>query len=303
MSNNQVLLTGASGFLGKYITEALNGKYQLYTIGRSAGNDQIVDITSEFSLNSENFEFVVHCAGKVHSIPSNSLDEAEFYAINFKGTKNLTSALNKQNKLPGCFIFISSVAVYGLYTGTNIDEDSPLLGESPYARSKRMAEDFLLEWGKEKEVAISILRLALIFGKEPPGNLGVMLTGIRTGRYFRIGNGAAKKSMVWPPDVAKIIPVVLEKGGVYNLTDGYHPKVSELEEALSKVLKRKIKSIPYTIAVMIGWIGDLVGRRFPINSDGVKKLTSTLTFSDAKARNELGWKPSKVLDHIDEILM
>src|SRR5690606_10477594 len=114
--------------------------------------------------------------------------------------------------------------------GVDIKEDSPLDGKTPYAESKALAEAWLGKWAGENGVTLGILRLPLIAGPNPPGNLGAMVNGIRLGRYLSVGQANARKSMVWAEDVARIIPVVAERGGVYNLTDGHHPSFSELEE-------------------------------------------------------------------------
>src|SRR5690606_11372008 len=122
-------------------------------------------------------------------------------------------------------------------------------------------------------------------------------------KYLRIGMSDARKSMVWGEDIAKVVSPLIEKGGVYNLTDGYHPSFNELEIAIASALdKRKPASVPYWIAQALAITGDILGRRFPINSDKMKKITSTLTFDDSKARNELGWNPMHVLSKIDELV-
>lgn len=43
-------------------------------------------------------------------------------------------------------------------------------------------------------------------------------------------------------------------------------------------------------------VGDLLGSKAPINSDKLEKMTKSLTFSNEKARRELGWEPLDVLE-------
>ena len=59
--------------------------------------------------------------------------------------------------------------------------------------------------------------------------------------------------------------------------------------------KRKPISIPYWLAWLAAKCGDLLGKRFPLNSEKLAKITGTLTFSNAKARRELNWEPLDVM--------
>ena len=220
-----------------------------------------------------------------------------FYQVNLNGTKNLCAGLEKAG-VPTNFIFISTVAVYGMDTGENISESAELKGCTPYALSKIHAEQFLQGWCEENSVKLSILRLPLIAGANPPGNLGAMINGIKRGRYFSIGDADARKSIVMAVDVARLLPALDGKIGVYNLSDGYDPSFGELEMLIARMHgKRKPYSIPLWLARLIARCGDLMGRHAPINSYKLDKIVKPLTFSSKKAQTELGWKPLRVLDN------
>jgi len=107
-----------------------------------------------------------------------------------------------------------------------------LNGYSPYAISKIKAEEFLKEWGEKWGVQILILRLPLVAGINPPGNLGRMIKAIHKGTYFSIGGGQAKKSMVLAEDIAQLLKDLPVKRGMYNLTDVTQPSLRQLEELL-----------------------------------------------------------------------
>ena len=53
-------------------------------------------------------------------------------------------------------------------------------------------------------------------------------------------------------------------------------------------------NLPRFAAVILAKIGDLIGNSFPINSNKLSKITSTLTFDDSKARLAFGWEPTPV---------
>lgn len=299
-----ILLTGETGFLGSLLKTSLGSFPSVFVNNlRKRDGGQRIDIRQKFVISRDiNVDAVVHAAGKAHSVPKSDAEKQEFYKVNFEGTKNLCNALERLDKLPKSFIFISTVAVYGMGEGQQITEDRPLKGETPYAKSKILAEEWLQEWATKHSVILGILRLPLLVGPSPPGNLDAMIKGIRKGKYLSIGKANARKSMVWAEDIATIIPVLAEKGGIYNLTDGYHPSFGELEEVIAQgLVRRRPPDVPYWFARLLGLAGDILGRRFPINSDKLKKMTSTLTFDDGKARKELGWNPSKVLERLPEI--
>ncbi len=287
-----ILLTGSTGFLGKYLINNLPAKI-IKTLNRS-DSDYDVDLSLNTPCFKDNFETVIHNAGKAHIIPRSKEDIAAFYDVNLLGTKNLLIGLSKSP--PKRFVFISSVSVYGMIIGQNINESRPLLAKDPYGKSKIEAEVVVKKWCNENNVICTILRLPLVVGFNPPGNLGSMIKGIKKGYYFDIAGGNAKKSMVLASDIAKFILSASEVGGIYNLTDGCHPNFNELSHLISKQLGRRfVPNIPLFVAKFLAFIGDNLGPEFPINSNKLNKITSSLTFDDSKARKAFAWNPTPVL--------
>jgi nucleoside-diphosphate-sugar epimerase len=293
----KILLTGANGFLGKYISIVIK-EYQPTFLSRNEEKGISCDLSvSKPDFNNKEFELVIHNAGKAHSNPKTSAEIDSFYKVNLEGTKNLCMSLEKINKLPTRFVFISSVAVYGLETGENITEDSPLLGNSAYALSKIQAEKYLETWCTKHKILLTILRLPLIVGVNAPGNFGMMLNSIKKGYYFRIGSGSAKRSMVLASDVANIILKASEKGGTFNLTDGLHPSFAELDNYISFTFDKKVKVLPLEFAKMLAKVGDFIPA-FPFNSNKLVKMKSSLTFSSELAIKKINWNPNPVIGNI-----
>ncbi|OCB70570.1 UDP-galactose-4-epimerase [Flavobacterium piscis] len=294
---NKLLITGATGFLGRNILTVLKeSDFQIMTLG-NLSTDIVCDISCEIPNFNCNFDYVIHAAGKAHSVPKSESEKQEFYQVNIEGTKNLIAGFEKSNFLPKYFIFISSVSVYGLETGNNINEEHSLLAKDAYGLSKIGAEDLIKEWCGKNNVICTILRLPLLVGKNAPGNLGTMVKAIEKGYYFNIGGGKARKSMVLAKDVATFIPKVAVVGGTYNLTDGIDPSFNELSNAISKKNKTTL-NLPLFVARIMGLLGNLLGDQSPINSFKLKKITSDLTFDDSKARTLLGWNPQSVIDYL-----
>ncbi len=293
-----ILLTGASGFLGDNIYPILSHKYTIDTLGLSAKDTYNIDLSKNIPDFITQYDIILHAAGKAHVNLNNLKENTEFFLVNLEGTKNLLKGLEKSGKLPKSIIFISTVAVYGVESGINITEEHALAGTSPYAVSKIQAEAYLIDWCSKNNVTLGILRPSLIAGKNPPGNLGVMINGIKNGKYFRIGNGSARKSILMAEDIARIIPKLANRGGIFNICANHDPSFNELDELISKQLNKKTpRSIPYWVAKCLALLGDIIGTKFPVNSNKLDKIVKSLTFSNEKAKRELDWEPLDVLQN------
>ena len=288
------LLTGASGFLGKSIIKQLSSEFSVFSLSRTSGNF-LFSLEHQIPLFDTSFDLVIHAAGKAHSVPKTEEEKRQFYDVNVLGTQNLLKGLEASG-IPKQFVFISSVSVYGQEEGFNIVEDSLLAAKDAYGLSKIEAEALLQKWCAQHNVVCTILRLPLLVGENPPGNLGAMHRGTAKGYYFNIGGGTAQKSMLLTEDVANFIPKIATRGGTYNLTDGFHPTFFELSCAIAKQLKKsRPMNMPLIIAKTIGLMGDFLGSKVPINSLKLKKITADLTFDDSKARAK-GWQSRSVLE-------
>jgi len=290
---NKVLLTGSSGFLGKILMQHVCQKCSIKTLSRSTG-DYVFRLEDGIPCFDDNFDLVIHAAGLAHSAKKIGIDD--FQKVNVLGTLNLLRGL-ENSAIPRMLIFISSVAVYGQAKGSLINEDASLRALDAYGQSKIDAEFVVINWCQLNNVTLTILRLPLLVGDNPPGNLGSMIKGIKSGWYFNIGGGTAKKSMVLSEDVANFVLKVAPIGGIYNLTDGYHPTFSELSERIATQCGQRLPlNLPMFAAKLLAMLGDLLGPKFPFNSEKLVKITSELTFDDSKARKNLGWSPTPVLE-------
>lgn len=300
----RVLVTGGAGFLGSYILKVFEELgYIIDTLGRSKENTIVEDISKPIRPIKKEYDLVLHAAGKAHIIPENEKERNAFFDVNHKGTLHLLNALTIK---PKYFIFISTVSVYGLDYGENIQETAQLKATDPYGKSKILAEQEILSWAEKNKVLTTILRIPLLFGYKAPGNLNAMIKGIDRGYYFNIGNKIVRKSMVFAEDVINFIPIVYSKGGIYNLTDGYHPSFKELSIKISSFFgKSKPITLNYYLVLFLATLGTTIQKIFkiklPINRRQFIKMTRSLTFNDSKAR-KIGWKPNKILLNTDKWL-
>jgi len=297
MSPN-VIITGGSGFLGRQVSACLNKEHMLLGFSGKGGTVQC-DLRHQVPRIPAEVQHVIHLAGRAHAVDLKKSEIEEFYQVNVQGTLNLLKGLENSRGTIQQVVYASTVAVYGLAQGENISEKEPKLGTTPYAKSKLEAEGILHKWAEKHGVKLLILRLPLIAGPNPPGNLGVMINALKRNRYLSIGEGAARRSMVMGTDVGRLCSRLKgSEDGIYNLTDGCHPSIRELEQLICNQLGRSLpRRIPRCVAKAIGSCGDFFGRYSPVNSNKIDKLLSTLTFTDSVAKRQLDWNPRSVIDN------
>lgn len=194
MSTNNtkaVLITGASGFIGKALVKALNEKgFETYGIGRSLVSDfygtKYIQMDLEKELPSklilEKITSVVHLAGQAHGKGHPERQHLDGFRL-----ANLlpTIELAKLSIASGVkrFIFVSSIGVHGRQThGIPISEDSSFSPYSPYTMSKYEAEEALRKlFNETTESELVIVRPPLVYSIDAPGNFKSLLRIVRSG--------------------------------------------------------------------------------------------------------------------------
>jgi nucleoside-diphosphate-sugar epimerase len=287
-----ILLIGSNGFLGKVLYNYFKQYYKITTISRTNA-DLCIDITETIKPFNKTYNTVIFCAGLAHV--SEDINN-NFELVNVVGLKNILDSFNSSN-LPKYFVYISSVSVYGLNNGIDIDENFPLLAKDQYGLSKIKAEQIITKWSNDNNVILTILRLPLIVGTNPPGNLNKMINAIKKGYYFNLDKGNARRSMILASDVAIVINQIYHIGGLYNLTDSYHPSYYEISSAIAKRFnKRSLFNISLKFANFILIISKKLRLKLPLTDAVVNKLTSTLIFDDRLIRSKIDIKTNHVLN-------
>ncbi len=293
----KLLFTGGTGFLGTNIKPILDKTYEVTTIGITDYDMIKANLVTGVPNLPEHYDVVLHAAGKAHVYPKTQAEIKAFYDVNYQGTVNLCKALEIAG-LPKSFIFISTLDVYGITVGEGIDETYLKNPKSHYAISKLQAEEYLINWAEKNNVILSILRPSLMVGPNPPGNLKSMINGIKHGYYVNIAGGNTRKSLLMVTDIANLVLKTENIGGIYNVCDNHHPSYKELSSSISKQLGKSHNpiSIPYWIAWCMAKVGDWVSA-LPIDSHRLEQLTQSNTYSNEKAKKELGWEPLDVLEN------
>jgi len=214
----RVVVTGGSGFIGKKIIEELiESDYKVISLQRSSKNlDNVeirhfdmADLSSITRTMFLDVDVVIHAAALVHNFKA---DESAHRTLNFEATKCLFKACAAAEV--DKFVFISTVGVYGSCSSKKpIGINSQTYPVSPYGVAKLDSENFLLS--SDSSTAISIIRLPLVYGKNAPGNYGVLERIAKTRLPLPFLNTRNKRSMVSVESVAKVIKNTVKRKEKY----------------------------------------------------------------------------------------
>jgi len=174
------LITGATGFIGRKLTDAVDGEIRVLSREKHTDYDTIVcDLQSEVipdqALNNVNTVF--HLAGFAHDMRDASKIADLYYKVNVSATVQLANLAVKSSVKR--FVFVSSVKAGGNPPlGACANEKDQKHTEDIYGKTKREAELKLLEIGQVSGMNVSIIRPSLVYGPDVKGNLQLMLSGI-----------------------------------------------------------------------------------------------------------------------------
>ncbi|HEC94801.1 MAG TPA: NAD-dependent epimerase/dehydratase family protein [Thermoplasmatales archaeon] len=291
-----VLVTGGSGFIGRYLVDELveNG-YKVKILTRQSSlkikRAKVVhgDITEPDTLSHafEDVDAVFHNAAYAMDWGKKSI----IYRVNVEGTRNVAEMCMK--KSIERIVYTSSAGVYGFpNTEEWITEDSPKKPLNAYQRSKLEAEKVLRGY---KSLHISIVRPPLVFGAGAKATT-IVLSRMEQGKMSYIGGGDNKISIVHPADVVQCLRLALErdkKGEEFNVVS-FICSIKDFFESLAAEMNIKSpeKRIPYPVAYVAAVFAELFSKNPSLTRFRVKSLGTTRRVSCEKAKKTLGYKPS-----------
>jgi nucleoside-diphosphate-sugar epimerase len=167
LSKKTLLITGASGLCGSYLTNFFMKKdLELYTTSRKKSNKKYnisCDLTDFDDLKKlpKKVDYIIHCASVVDEINS----DFKILENNLKIGFNLSHYIHQ--KKPKCFINLSSISVYGYPDNRNIDENFLMNPISQYGYSKVINEQLFLNTSS-KNTRILNLRLGYVLTPKIP---------------------------------------------------------------------------------------------------------------------------------------
>lgn len=297
----RVLVTGASGFIGRQLTSLMvNQGFQVVGLVRRppaqplAGVNYLVrdvrdltDLEHEF----ESVESVVHLAARAHGKgPSSDQSDEAFDSVNVSLSLNLAELAKKTGV--SRFIFLSSIGVCGDETfGIPITEASPERPHVAYARSKLRAERALKSSLEGSATTLTIIRPALVYGVEAPGNFGKLLRICDSGFPLPFGGVTNRRTMVSVNSLAELLILCLEreeaKNEIFVAGDSQAISMEMLVRSLRKGMSRSPRVFP-GVQCLIAVMFRLIGKKSMYT-----QLYRDLEVCSEKAVNYLGWRPEQ----------
>ena len=291
MSGERVLVTGASGFVGPHVVQALLAAGYRVRITQRNGSEPPPGVeavvTGDFAAPIDwapalaGVAHVVHLAVLAHAGPG--LDEALYRQVNTHATLDLAQAAYRAGV--GRFVFVSSIkALSGASDAPPLDEDAPPAPDDAYGRSKLAAEQGLagidLDW-----VA---LRPVLVYGPGVKANMAALVRLARLPLPLPLGGLTAPRSLLAVENLADAVLFALTPRcparRAYALADPEPLSVAEMLAALRKGMGRA----PGLVPAPAGWLrlaAGLVGRR-----EAFDKLAGSLV-ARPEALLRAGWRP------------
>jgi nucleoside-diphosphate-sugar epimerase len=301
-----ILLTGASGFVGKTVLKTAQQRHQkIRPVYRSmhAAKGQAdavlvseLDGASDWSQALQGIDVVIHAAARAYINQEHILDPlAEYRRVNVEGSLNLA----RQAATAGVrrFVFISSIKVNGESTdlGRPFTADDTPAPSDFYGLSKAEAELQLKHVSQETGMEMTIIRPPLIYGYGVRGNLALLICWLRQGIPLPLGGVTLnRRSLVGLDNLVDLILLCAKHPNAANQTflvsDGEDLSTTELLRKICMALGRQ----PCLLCVPVGVISlmaRLIGKKVIF-----QRLLNSLQVDITKTCELLDWKPSMSAD-------
>ena len=300
----RVLVTGASGFVGRALTLRLSQSAEFDVVAAVRSKPPLVDATTasaavhivgevdattEWRAALQGVNAVVHLAARVHLMKDTASDPLrEFRRVNVQGTVRLARQAAEAGL--GRFIFVSSIGVNG---GQTFDRpftaDDVPAPHTSYAVSKFEAEAALREIAHETGMEVTIVRPPLVYGPGAPGNFGTLMRTLRRGVPLPLGSVGNRRSFVSIENLVDLLATLVEHPAAANQTfmvsDGEDLSTTELLRRLGRALGRPARLIPLPASWLETAFG-LLGK-----PELAQRLCGSLQVDIGQTRARLGWTP------------
>jgi nucleoside-diphosphate-sugar epimerase len=307
----KVLITGATGFLGGHLAEALvkEGKRVRALVRDEAKANRLKGLGVELSCGdlrepaslvsaAKGIELIYHCAGMVDEWG----EKESFYEANVEGTRNLLEAALKN----GCkVVHTSSLTVLALHKSPKpINETFPYSRKvlDLYTETKRKGEMIALEYAQLKGLPVTIVRPGLIWGPRDTKTLPRLVSHLKNKRLFLIDGGKNHLTLSYCSNVVDGLILAGKSGKsgrVYHITDGEKITAKEYFSALARLFQLPPPKVPvpFSLALLVVFLmgiqARLTRREDPplFTLYGLYLLTHDLEVNLSRARTELGYQP------------
>ncbi|MFL5382948.1 MAG: NAD-dependent epimerase/dehydratase family protein [Longimicrobiaceae bacterium] len=309
-----VLVTGASGFLGRPVTRALlerGARVRGLARPGSAPLEPGVEPAPVEGLHDraglaravEGAHAVVHLAARVHLMRDTAADPpAEFRRVNVEGTRAVLEEAIRAGARR--FVHASSVKALGEGGGAVLTDDTRPAPADPYGVSKLEAERVVRELADAAGVHAAILRFPLVYGPGVGANFLKLIQTVDKGVPLPFGRVRNRRSAVYVGNAAAAVVAALESPAAaretFLVSDGDDVSTPELVRRIARALGRTARLIPIPPALFAlgGKVGDLLSRAvpFPLTSAAVHRLLGSLAVDSSRFGRLTGFAPPFTMD-------
>ncbi|MCZ4306886.1 SDR family oxidoreductase [Zoogloeaceae bacterium G21618-S1] len=303
----RVLVTGASGFVGRAVLSRLLREDGVVVRGAYRTLPASVDDRIEPCLVGDlgpdtdwlpalvDVDVVIHCAARVHVMHDTESDPlAAYRRSNVDGTLHLARSAARA----GCrrLVFVSSIKVNGEATepGHPFAEATPPMPCDPYGVSKLKAEQGLLDLARETTLEVAVVRPPLVYGPGVKANFRSMMSWLCRGIPLPFGAIDNRRSLVGVDNLADLVvccaghPAAANQ--VFLAGDGEDLSTTALLTRVADALGRRARLLPVPPS-WISTVARLLGRQALAT-----RLCGSLQVDISKARTMLGWMPPDSVD-------
>jgi len=294
-----VLVTGATGFVGRHLTAALRAAgLEVAVASRSAQQEPGVeslpfDLSRPEGLRPEQlqgFDCVYHLAARVHAMRVSSDDEAQCRQLNAHATQVLAQTAATAGVRT--FVYLSSIKVNGERTidrpFTADDEPAP---QDAYGRSKWQAEQALHEIHAKSGLGVVIVRPPLVYGPGVGANFRRMIALVESGVPLPFKSVDNRRSLVNVWNLSSLLLHVRSceraVGRTWLVSDDDDVSTPRLMSLIGSALgKRRVRLFALPVAGLQA-LGLLAGR-----SAEVARLVESLQLDTSATQAALQWRPT-----------
>lgn len=270
----KILITGASGFVGRELVKQLQKKHTIIKYNTSDGNN-ILDLKN-LNQKMKGINIVIHLASKINE------NKKEIFQTNVDGTKNVINSAIQNNVKK--IIFLSSTGVYGENKNI-IDEKTIPKPKTNYEISKLKAEEIILQ--NKNKIHTNIIRSAMIFGNN---SYWKNMFNILKKNFPLPCNGKNNFQIIYVKDLVYAIELVMkngEKNEIYLVSGDEKWTLEQFCKYSKNIISNNntILKIPKKIALLIGKIFKIK----IINENNIYHLCKERNYSLKKIKS-LGFK-------------
>ena len=266
--SKKVIVTGASGFLGSKLCDAL-AQQHIEVTGLNTAAGDITDKDYFHQPGCDDCVHVFHLAARTF-VPDSWTDPRAFITTNTLGTVNVLEFC-RARKIPLTFV---SAFVYGNVPNP-IHEETVARPNNPYALSKKLAEDVCLFYTQHYDLPVTVVRPFNIYGPGQPSHFLIpsIITQALQNGSVTVGDVTPKRDYVYIDDVTGLLTKMVGKTatGIFNAGTGRS----------------------YSVLEVIGLVEKILGKKIAIESSKTQRkneIMDTVAAID-KARQELNWTP------------